>query len=271
MKFYTWTHQFWSTSKELHSFALCRHWMLFRGLAKIDDQRDGWRETVKGIRVGTPWWIWWWWCKSLLLLLLLFTPLKFFTSALADGLSLEFEWQQVSSSLQDSYQYSGCSQQCCNLDGLHSSSNFQIFQSLFYSPLVNVLSAPHTIGIILTFRFHSFFNSLASSRYLSFFSLSFSFILWLESTILFFLLIAIRCGVLAEIRWSVCMSKSHWSLCVSFSRRAAGLCIYYLFVWSNFNLFYISQWITLHTQSCLVLYSFCANLLHSLRVSIYTG
>ena len=27
---------------------------------------------------------------------------KFFTSALADGFSLEFEWQQISSSLQDS-------------------------------------------------------------------------------------------------------------------------------------------------------------------------
>ena len=33
--------------------------------------------------------------------------LEFFTSALADGLSLEIEWQQVSSSLQDSSQYSG--------------------------------------------------------------------------------------------------------------------------------------------------------------------
>ena len=45
-----------------------------------------------------------------LLLLLLFTPLEFFTLALADGLSLEFEWQQVSSSLQDSSQYRGLSQ-----------------------------------------------------------------------------------------------------------------------------------------------------------------
>ena len=35
---------------------------------------------------------------------------EFFTSVLADGLSLEFEWQQVSSSLQDSSQYSGRSQ-----------------------------------------------------------------------------------------------------------------------------------------------------------------
>ena len=33
--------------------------------------------------------------------------LEIFTSALTDGLSLEFVWQQVSLSLQDSSQYSG--------------------------------------------------------------------------------------------------------------------------------------------------------------------
>ena len=60
------------------------------------------------------------------------------------------------------------------------------------------------------------------------------------------------------------MSKSHWSLCVSFSRTDAGLCIYHLFVWSNLNFLRISLWITFPTQSCLVLYSFCANLLHSI-------
>ena len=60
------------------------------------------------------------------------------------------------------------------------------------------------------------------------------------------------------------MPKSHWSLCVLFSGTDAGLCIYHLFVWSNLNLLYISLWITLPTQSCLVLYSFCTNLLHSL-------
>ena len=41
---------------------------------------------------------------------LLFTSLEFFTSALANGFSLEFEWQQVSSSLLDSSQYCGSSQ-----------------------------------------------------------------------------------------------------------------------------------------------------------------
>ena len=60
------------------------------------------------------------------------------------------------------------------------------------------------------------------------------------------------------------MLKSHRSLCKSFSRTGAGLCIYHLFVWSNWNFLHISLWITLPTKLCLALYSFCANLLHSL-------
>ena len=141
----------------------------------------------------------------------------------------------------------------------------------FNNPLVIVPKAPITIGTIVTFMFHSFFNPLARSRYLSFFSHSFSFILWLAGTakstilqILFFLLIIIRCRLLAEIRWSVCMSKSYRRLCVSFSRTGAGLCINHLLVWSNINFLHISQWITWPTQSCLVLFSLCTNLLYSL-------
>ena len=105
----------------------------------------------------------------------------------------------------------------------------------FNNPLVIVLNTPITIGTIVTFMFHSFFNSLARSRYLSFFSLSFRFILWsagtAKSTILqiffffFFFLIIMRSGLLAGIRWSVCMLKSHRSLCVAFSRTGVGLCI----------------------------------------------
>ena len=81
---------------------------------------------------------------------------------------------------------------------------------------------------------------------------------------LFFWLIIIRSGLLAEIMWSVCISKSHRSLCLSFSSTGAGLCIYHLLAWSNLNFLHISQWITLPTQSCLALNSFYANLLHSL-------
>ena len=87
----------------------------------------------------------------------------------------------------------------------------------FNNPLVIVPNTPITIGTIITFMFHSFFNSLARSRYLFFFSLSFRFILWsartAKSTILqifLFLLIIMRCGLLARIRWSVCMLKYYY-------------------------------------------------------------
>ena len=65
----------------------------------------------------------------LFLILSSITPLEFFTSVLADGFSLEFEWQQVSSSLQDSFQYSGRPQQCCHLDSIYPSANFQVLQA----------------------------------------------------------------------------------------------------------------------------------------------
>ena len=141
--------------------------------------------------------------------------------------------------------------------------------SPFNNPLVTVPKAPITIGIIVTFMFHSFFNSRA--RYLSFFSHSFTFILWSAGTakstimqILLLVLIIIRSDLLAKIRWSVCMSKSHRSLCMSFSKTDARSCVYNLFIWSNLNFLHISLWNILPNQSCLVLYSFCANLLHSL-------
>ena len=120
--------------------------------------------------------------------------------------------------------------------------------SPFSNPLVTVPNAPITIGIIFTCMFHSFCSSLSRSRYLSFFSVSFCFILWSAGTakttilqVLLFLLIIIKSGLLAGIRWSVSISKSHWSLSESFSRTGAGLCIYHLLVWSNWNFLHISQ------------------------------
>ena len=116
--------------------------------------------------------------------------------------------------------------------------------SSFNNPLVTVPKAPITVGIIVTFMFHSFFNSLARTKYLSFFSHSFCFTMWSAGTakstilqVLFFLLIIIRSGRLAEIRWSVCMLKSYWSLCVSFSR-------YYYYYYHHYwlRVFHISVW-----------------------------
>ena len=67
--------------------------------------------------------------------------------------------------------------------------------SPFSNPLVTVPNAPITIGIIVTCMFHSFFNFLARSRYLSFFLHSFSFILWsagtVKSTIIIIIIIII--------------------------------------------------------------------------------
>ena len=77
----------------------------------------------------------------------------------------------------------------------------------FSIPLVTAPNTPISIGIIVTCMFHSFFNPLARPKCLSFFSHSFSFILWSIGTanwgilqVLFFLLIIIRSGLLAEIR-----------------------------------------------------------------------
>ena len=131
--------------------------------------------------------------------------------------------------------------------------------------------------------FHSFFNSLARSRYLSLFLLSFNSTLGSTDTakftirtvlffflfsffFFFFLLTATWCGRLAEIRWSVYISKSQRTLCVSFSGTDSG-CAYTICWYSQIrNFFHNSQGITLPTLSYLVLYSFCTNLQHSLII-----
>ena len=90
------------------------------------------------------------------------------------------------------------------------------------NPLVTVPKAPITIGIIVTFMFHNFFQfpSNIEVRILLFtFFQFYSVVSWdskvhnIENSLSF-----CWSGLLAEIRWSVCMSKSHRSLCVSFSR-----------------------------------------------------
>ena len=71
------------------------------------------------------------------------SPLEFFTSVSADGFSLESEWQQVSSGLQDSFQDS-------TRPPTSKSSR------PFNNPLVIVPKAPITIGKIVTFNFTDF-------------------------------------------------------------------------------------------------------------------
>ena len=143
----------------------------------------------------------------------------------------------------------------------------------FNNPLVTVPKPPITIGIIITCMFHRFFQFPSKVEVFILLITFFQFYSMVSrdtkvdnfsNSLFFFLLIIIRSGLLAEIWWSVCMSKSHRSLCVLFSRTGAGLWIFDLLVWSNLNFLHISQWITLLIQSYLVLYSFSANLLHSL-------
>ena len=100
-------------------------------------------------------------------------------------------------------------------------------------------------------------------------SIFFLFSLWsaktAKSTIrpfLFFLLTINRSPCLSEIRRTFYILKTYKTLIVSSSRKDSGLCIYHLFMWSNFNFLHNSLWITFPTKSCLVFYSFCANLFH---------
>ena len=147
-----------------------------------------------------------------------FTLLRFFTSALADSFSPEFEWQRVTSALFCSLAYFNDAVvwmvSTCPLISKSSSPCTTL--------LVTALSTPITIGITITFMFPSFFSSLARSRYLSLFSLSFSFTLWSAGMakfttrqVRFFLLTITRFGCLAEIKWSIFISKSQRSFCIS--------------------------------------------------------
>ena len=90
------------------------------------------------------------------LLLLLFYSLEFFTLVLPDRLSHEFEWQQVSSSLQDSSQYSVLNNAVVWM--LSTRTPTSKSSSTFDNLLVSVPKTPITIGIIVTCMFHSFFQ-----------------------------------------------------------------------------------------------------------------
>ena len=155
-------------------------------------------------------------------------------------LSLESEWQQVSSDLQDYSQYSVHSQQSCSLDGLDSSTDFQLLQSLYqsfgdWSKCTNYNWYNHPLHVpqlfsswarskyLSLFYFSSqakskylslfYFSSRARSKYLSLVLLSFIFTLWFAGTakstwqnffcLFFFLLICTKSCFLARIRWSV--------------------------------------------------------------------
>ena len=106
------------------------------------------------------------------------------------------------------------------------------FSRPFSNPLVIVPKAPITIGIIVTFMFHSFFNSLARSRYLSFFSHSFRFILWSAGTakstilqILFFSLIP--CEIFTPALANCLSLESKWQQISSYPKDSSLYFVWY--------------------------------------------
>ena len=100
------------------------------------------------------------------------------------------------------------------------------FSSPFNNLLVAVSSAPIKIGITITFMSHNLFYFLARFWYLSLFSPSVSFTLWSVGTVKFTIRQVLFSDRLAEIRWSVCISKYLRSWYVSFSGMAYRLGIY---------------------------------------------
>ena len=81
---------------------------------------------------------------------------EFFTPGLADGLSLESEWQQVSSCLQDSSQYSIRPERYSSLDYLHSFFDFHILQPSYYASGDHSKSTNYNWFIIIILLLESF-------------------------------------------------------------------------------------------------------------------
>ena len=136
----------------------------------------------------------------------------------------------------------------------------------FTNPLVTVPRAPITLSIIVSFMFHCFFNSLARSRYLYFFSVSFNFSLWSAGTAKFTIL-----QVLFFFYYKAWSCERDWVIRLyvkipeEFVRVILqGRCwvVHIPFV-CTVKFQFLAQFPVDHPDRP-VLYSFCANLFHSL-------
>ena len=131
-------------------------------------------------------------------------------------------------------------------------------------PLISKSSSPGTMidpttsissGIIVTFMFHRFFFILKQGLCIY---LTFRFILILLCCLLgreketlfgrFSFSVYFTSNSFAKIKWSVIISKSQRSFCVSFSRKDSGLYIYHWFVRWNIHILSNSQWMTFFIQ-----------------------
>ena len=144
---------------------------------------------------------------------LLFTSLRVFTLASADGHSLDSKSPQVSRTLL--YIFADLNNAIVFV--VSTCPLFSKSSIPFTNPLETVPRAPITVNITVTNMFQSFFIFLARSTCLSLFSLSFIFALWLAKSTLrqvlfiyffFFFLYITRYVRLAETKWSVCIAKS---------------------------------------------------------------
>ena len=144
---------------------------------------------------------------------------KIFTPALADGLSLEFKRQQVSSSFQVSFQYTTQSKQCLVWVVLPRPPIYS-FSKLLSKSLGNIPSTPIIISVTGTYIFRSLFSFLARSMYLHLFSFSLMFTLWNGETakstiwqVLFFALLSI-----SRILWPVLDDLFYLEILATFMR-----------------------------------------------------
>ena len=122
------------------------------------------------------------------------------------------------------------------MEGLHSSSNFQVLQTLYQS-FVDCTKRANYNGYHRHFHVPQFFQFFFLFAFFRFYPVvSRNGKVRYSADLLFFFLLS---QGLVEIRRSIRISKSQKNLCVSFSRTDSGLCIYHLFVWSNLNFFNI--------------------------------
>ena len=111
------------------------------------------------------------------------------------------------------------------LDFSHQREPIVFHWSFLKSPQVSRTLVTVPNGIIITFMFHSFFSSLARSRYLSFFSHSFSFILWSAGIII------IICSL--EFSHQRKLMVFHWRLSDSKSPQVSRTLLSILAVFNN--------------------------------------
>ena len=129
--------------------------------------------------------------------------------------------------------------------------------SIYPSRLFDTLPrAPVTMGTtFIPFIFHIF----------AIFCLSTGAGIFQPQTLLF-LFTRIMSGLRASTTWSHCTLMSHSNFILSFFTQPSGTCSYHLNFFSSSYFLHNFQCTIFATLSCLLLYSFCVNFLHSAKM-----